>query len=65
VSEALKQIYDKAVGKFFGKLTNNVKDVIKKYGLIPCQPESFLLGYQFEPLIDGAGYLTIFKKPYV
>lgn len=65
MGDFVKRFYDAAVGDFWQELTSKAKDVIKKYGLIPCQPDSFLLGYRFEPLIDGSGYLTIFKKPYV
>ncbi|KAF5300555.1 hypothetical protein FQA39_LY19138 [Lamprigera yunnana] len=52
--------------KHLPKISKIGKTMIKENNLIPCHAESFLLGFQFEPVgIDGSGYLAMYKKPYV
>ncbi|WP_114565179.1 hypothetical protein [Spiroplasma phoeniceum] len=46
-------------------VVNNSKKIIFEL-LIPCRPDSFLLGFKFEPIgLSGEGILEIYKKDYV
>ncbi|AGY41645.1 putative c-terminal truncated transmembrane protein [Mesoplasma florum W37] len=65
LEDAIKELHQTAVAKYFPKLNKVGKDLVKKYNLIPCQEKSFLLAYKFEMTgIDGTGMLHIWKKPY-
>ncbi|ASP28239.1 hypothetical protein SCORR_v1c04670 [Spiroplasma corruscae] len=54
------------VNKYLPNLSKLSKHLVKNNNLIPCQPNSFLLGFSFTPTgISGEGVLEIFKKPYL
>ncbi|WP_338985605.1 hypothetical protein [Spiroplasma endosymbiont of Diplazon laetatorius] len=65
IKKSISKITNK-VNVYIAKLNKVSSNLLKKYNLIPCQPESFLLGFRFTPSgISGQGYCEIYKKPYV
>ncbi|WP_339020205.1 hypothetical protein [Spiroplasma endosymbiont of Atherix ibis] len=65
IKKSISKITSK-VNVYIAKLNKASSNLLKKYNLIPCQAESFLLGFRFTPSgISGQGYCEIYKKPYV
>lgn len=65
IRNAFKRMEEKTLS-FLKKGTRTEIKFLEKNNLIPCHPDSFLMGFKFEPInIGGEGFITIYKKEYI